>query len=237
MRFTIATTIVAFSSTLALFSQAALTPQERVAYQLENGQEANLCAPCLQKAMHNHFPHACAADMDSDAVNSRPEGSTQEEERCVCLAFLDLYWMKADCSLECPYVYSEASMKYFLPAEKIDGCNKWVDFEERKEIPVEGFPPKDPNHTPKVFPITPAPPKPEGAEDVQEDDGRFKVSVHVEHDEKKKAQLELEEAQKKKKEEEKTKEENQEEKGQEENKQAEADDKAQPEEAIKKDEL
>ncbi|KAF9997591.1 hypothetical protein BGZ65_006843 [Modicella reniformis] len=118
----------------------------------QNGQEANLCALC-RKVMHNHFPHVCAADMDSDAVNSRPEGSSQEEEHC------------------------------------------WVDFEERNEKLVGGFPPKDPDHTPEVFPISPLLRKPEGAEDV-EDDGRFKVSVHVEHDKKKQAQLEPEADQK-----------------------------------------
>ncbi|KAG0361592.1 hypothetical protein BC939DRAFT_435970 [Gamsiella multidivaricata] len=201
MRFSTATTIVAVS-TLALLSSrssssyqvsAALTSQERAALELKD-PSPNFCAPCLQKAMHNHFPHACAADFDSEAANFRPEGSTDEEERCVCVAYQDLYWMKADCSQECPYVHNNKTMSFFLPAEKIEGCDKWIDFEQHKEKVIEGWPTKSPDHKPEVFEIvTPAP---DEALDVDEDeaarDYTISVSITTKEDDEKKAKAKLE---------------------------------------------
>ncbi|KAF9948217.1 hypothetical protein BGZ70_002311 [Mortierella alpina] len=201
MRFSIGSTL-AVATTLALLSSrtthvfGALNAQERAAIELQEGPNANFCPPCLQKAMHNHFPHACRADLSTDEANARPSGATEEEERCVCLAFRDLFWMKADCSLECHYVHNEKAMKYFLPADKIEGCEKWVDFENNgQEREVEGFAPKNEAHQPEVFEIAPPPPKAEGEEEDEDDDGGYKVSVKIttaEDDAKAKAKLELE---------------------------------------------
>ncbi|KAG0349375.1 hypothetical protein BG004_007002 [Podila humilis] len=175
--------LLALSATLAILSSslvsAALTKGEIAEIQLSEGPEAKLCPPCLQKAMHNHFPHACARDLDPQAANYRPEGANDTEERCVCLAFQDLFWMKADCSAECPMVFNEAGMQYFLPASKIEGCDRWLNFETGEELVVEGFPLKDKNHKPEVFEIVEAPPTPEGEE--EEDDGRVKVTVNLTH--------------------------------------------------------
>ncbi|KAF9193039.1 hypothetical protein BGZ51_004272 [Haplosporangium sp. Z 767] len=197
MRFSIASTIAAVSTmTLALTVSGALTAQERAEMELKEGPKANLCPPCLQKAMHNHFPHACAPDLDSDAANFRPEGSTAQEERCVCVAFQDLFWMKADCSKECAYVHSEQNMKFFLPAEKIEGCDKWIDFATGKEKEVEGFTPKNEDHKPEIFPIADPPPKAEGKKDEEgeeTDERAYKLSVKVttaEDDKKKQLKLE-----------------------------------------------
>ncbi|KAF9427719.1 hypothetical protein BGZ94_004321 [Podila epigama] len=199
MRFSFTTSVVTLSITLALLStplvSAKLTPAEIAEVHLKEGPDAKLCPPCLQKAMHNHFPHACARDLDPNEANYRPTGPTDVEERCVCLAFQDLFWMKADCSFECPHVFNEAGMKYFLPSSEIEGCDRWLDFETGAEKVVEGFPTKDKNHKPEVYEIAEAPPVEEGAE---EDDGRVKVSVHMTHreltEEEKKAKLEADAA-------------------------------------------
>ncbi|KAF9563062.1 hypothetical protein EC968_005000 [Mortierella alpina] len=200
MRFSIGSTL-AVATTLALLSSraqqvsGALNAQERAAIELKEGPNTNFCPPCLQKAMHNHFPHACRADLDTDEANARPSGSTEEEERCVCVAFKDLFWMKADCSLECHYVHNEKAMRYFLPADKIEGCEKWIDFETGEEKEVKGFATKNPDHQPEVYEIAPPPPKAEGEEEDEDDDGGYKVSVKIttaEDDAKAKEKLELE---------------------------------------------
>ncbi|KAF9972617.1 hypothetical protein BGZ73_004242 [Actinomortierella ambigua] len=158
MRFTRTTFNLLALSALAILSQAALTQEEEAAYIAKEGPDANLCAPCLEKAMNNHFPHACPKDIDYQAANSRPTGATPQEERCVCVSFHDLYWMKADCSKECLYVHNPQAMAHFLPASQIEGCGNWIDFTTNQEKEVEGFPAKDPNHKPEVFPIyTPSP--------------------------------------------------------------------------------
>ncbi|KAF9170091.1 hypothetical protein BGX21_009754 [Mortierella sp. AD011] len=201
MHFSVASAVVAVSS-LALLSSsrvsAALTAKERAAYELTAGPEPNFCDPCLSKAMHNHFPHACEAGLDSKAANKRRSGPTDAESRCICVAFQDLSWMKADCSAECPYVFNEKTMSFFMPSSKIKGCDRWIDFAVGKEKLVDGFAPKDDNHTPEVFEIAPAPPlEVSHPNDVMDEDGHFKVSVHVNHDEKKKAELEAKEAEEK----------------------------------------
>ncbi|KAG0358753.1 hypothetical protein BG005_001877 [Podila minutissima] len=176
---------LALSATLALLSStlvsAALTPAEIAEVHLKEGPDAKLCPPCLQKAMHNHFPHACARDLDPNEANYRPSGATDTEERCVCLAFQDLFWMKADCSAECPHVFNEAGMKYFLPASEIEGCDRWLNFETGEEKVVEGFPLKNKDHKPDVFEVVAPPPLAEGEE---QDDGRVKISLNMEHREK-----------------------------------------------------
>lgn len=184
MRFS-TSSVLALSATLALLSStlvsAALTPAEIAEVHLKEGPDAKLCPPCLQKAMHNHFPHACARDLDPNEANYRPSGATDTEERCVCLAFQDLFWMKADCSAECPHVFNEAGMKYFLPASEIEGCDRWLNFETGEEKVVEGFPLKNKDHKPDVFEVVAPPPLAEGEE---QDDGRVKISLNMEHREK-----------------------------------------------------
>lgn len=186
-------TTVAIVSALVLLQQvsANLTEQEKLAYKEKQPPgEIDYCQPCLQKAMNNHFPHACAADMNSDEANGRPGGATEEEDRCVCIAFQNHSWMKADCSFECNYVHNEKAMKYFLTSDKMPGCDKWIDFSTGQEKLIEGFTPKDPNYVPEVY--EQAPPPPPLAEGEEGADGRVPISVHIEHDEAKAAQMELE---------------------------------------------
>ncbi|KAK3820956.1 MAG: hypothetical protein J3R72DRAFT_459443 [Linnemannia gamsii] len=186
MRLSTSITLLAVS-TLALLSSrtmngrdassgvsAALSTEEVLVIEEREGSNANLCPACLQKAMHNHFPHACDKDMDSNIANERATGATEREERCVCVAFQDLFWMKADCSAECAYTHRPKSMLYFLPASKIEGCDKWLNFETGEELAVEGHPSKDPNYKPEVFEIAPPPPN---MEEDENDDGRAEVTA------------------------------------------------------------
>jgi hypothetical protein len=113
--------------------------------------------------------------MDSNVANERPTGATDREERCVCLAFQDLFWMKADCSAECAYTHRPKSMQYFLPASKIEGCDKWLNFKTGEELTVEGHPAKDPNYKPEIFEI--APPPPGMADEEEDDDGRAEINA------------------------------------------------------------
>ncbi|KAG0240078.1 hypothetical protein BGW41_007243 [Actinomortierella wolfii] len=177
MRFTRTTFAFLALSALAVLSQAALTKEEEESHIAKGGPNANLCAPCLEKAMNNHFPHACTKDINYEAANTRPSGATPTEERCVCLAFQDLYWMKADCSKECLFVHQPKAMARFLPASKIDGCDKWIDFKTGQEKEVEGFPPKDLNHTPEVFAIVEPPP--EAFEGVDDEGRNYDINAHV----------------------------------------------------------
>ncbi|KAF9293055.1 hypothetical protein BGZ88_005855 [Linnemannia elongata] len=211
MRLSTSLTLLAVS-TLALLSSrtmngretssgvsAALSVEEVRAIEDREGSNANLCPACLQKAMHNHFPHACDSDMDSNVANERLTGATEREERCVCLAFQDLFWMKADCSAECVYTHRPKSMQYFLPASKIEGCDKWLNFETGEELAVEGHPAKDPNHKPEVYEIAPPPPN---MEDDENDDGRAAISASyttAESEEKKAVEAEAKEVKEEKK--------------------------------------
>jgi len=179
MRFSITAALIA-ASTVALFSQvsAALTEQEKADIREMDGDSANLCPPCLQKAMHNHFPHACEQGLDTGRV--RPEGATDSEEHCVCVSFMDLHWMKADCSAECPYVFNEKTMAFFLPSSKIEGCDKWIDFETGMEKPVKGHFAKDPNYKPEVYEIADPPVIDQSLLAEDDDDSRpYDVSVKV----------------------------------------------------------
>ncbi|KAF9155616.1 hypothetical protein BG015_009171 [Linnemannia schmuckeri] len=202
MRLSTSITLLAVS-TLALLSSrtmngreassgvsAALSVEEVLAIEEREGSNANLCPACLQKAMHNHFPHACDRDMDSTVANERPTGATDREERCVCVAFQDLFWMKADCSAECAYTHRPKSMQYFLPASKIEGCDRWLNFETGEELIVEGHPAKDPNYKPQVYEIAPPPPN---MVDDENDDGRAEIAASYttpESDAKKAAEIE-----------------------------------------------
>ncbi|KAI8604294.1 hypothetical protein EDD21DRAFT_366692 [Dissophora ornata] len=158
MRFSTAATLVALSS-LALLAtspslvSARLTSVERLEVEAKDPSNPNYCPACLQKAMHNHFPHACSKDLESIEATSRPEGPRPDEQRCVCISFLDLYWMKLDCEQECAFVNDPEAMSHFLSADSIPGCDQWIDFETGKEKEVEGFEKKDLSHQPEVFPL------------------------------------------------------------------------------------
>ncbi|KAF9186013.1 hypothetical protein BGZ51_001365 [Haplosporangium sp. Z 767] len=163
MRITTAASLVALSALAILtispyLSQhgtvsAALTPEERIQVEAKDPGNPNYCPACLKKAMHNHFPHACPKNMDALGA-SRTEGEvpSPEEERCVCVSFMDLYWMKEDCSKECSFVHDASAMEHFLPAKSIPGCDKWIDFETNELKEIDGFKNKDPNHKPELFP-------------------------------------------------------------------------------------
>ncbi|KAF8957230.1 hypothetical protein BGZ46_002222 [Entomortierella lignicola] len=130
---------------------AKLTPEERVQVEAKDPSNPNYCPACLVKALSNHFPHACPKGIDPIAATTRPEGPEPFEQRCICVAFTDLGWMKQDCSLECPFVHNPQAMNYFLSTQKIKGCEKWIDMDTNEEIEVEGFEMKDPNHKPVVY--------------------------------------------------------------------------------------
>ncbi|KAG0254895.1 hypothetical protein BG011_005456 [Mortierella polycephala] len=132
---------------------AALTPEERIQVEAKDPGNPNYCPACLKKAMSNHFPHACPKNMDALGA-SRTEGDvpSPEEERCVCVSFMDLYWMKEDCSKECSFVHDAAAMEHFLPAKSIPGCDAWIDFETNELKEIDGFKNKDPNYKPELFP-------------------------------------------------------------------------------------
>ncbi|GJJ76412.1 hypothetical protein EMPS_08771 [Entomortierella parvispora] len=150
-------TILAFSSlALLLLSQnngveARLTAEERLEAEIKYPDNPNYCPPCLQKAMANHFPHACPKSLEPIEGTDRPNGPLPEEQRCVCVSFQDLYWMKEDCERECTFVNDPEAMKNFMPANQLPGCDRWVDFATGEEKDVEGFPKKDPNYKPKVY--------------------------------------------------------------------------------------
>ncbi|CAO3572316.1 unnamed protein product [Mortierella alpina] len=160
MRYTIAARLVAIASLGLLLTpsfhshglaSAALTPEERIQVEAKDPGNPNYCPACLKKAMANHFPHACAKDVDPVEATTRPEGPRPDEQRCVCVSFMDLYWMKLDCAQECSFVHDAEAMKNFLPSSSIPGCDKWVDFESGEEKEVEGFEKKDAEYKPEVF--------------------------------------------------------------------------------------
>ncbi|KAG0379980.1 hypothetical protein BGX24_010778 [Mortierella sp. AD032] len=163
MRYSTTTTLVAISSLAFLacssftnnshnsFVSAALTPQERLETEARDPTNPNYCPDCLTKALVNHFPHACPPDLQPMVAISRPSGPTPAERRCICVAFLDLFWMKTDCSSECAFVHDADAMTHFMTAKSIPGCDKYVDFETNTELEVEGFEKKDPTHVPEVF--------------------------------------------------------------------------------------
>ncbi|KAF9093595.1 hypothetical protein BGX29_009876 [Mortierella sp. GBA35] len=163
MRYSTASALIAISSLTLLacssftnnnhgtFVSAALTPQERQETEARDPTNPNYCPDCLTKALVNHFPHACPPDLQPMQAISRPSGPTPTERRCICIAFLDLFWMKADCSAECSFVHDEDAMSGFLSAKSIPGCDQWVDLETMTEKEVEGFAKRDPDHTPEVF--------------------------------------------------------------------------------------
>ncbi|KAF9968878.1 hypothetical protein BGZ70_000022 [Mortierella alpina] len=157
MRFSIAASLVALSSLGLLITpsfhshglaSAALTPEERIQVEAKDPGNPNYCPACLKKAMANHFPHACSKDVEA---TTRPEGPRPDEQRCVCVSFTDLYWMKLDCAQECSFVHDAEAMKNFLPSSSIPGCDKWVDFESGAEKEVEGFEKKNAEYQPEVF--------------------------------------------------------------------------------------
>lgn len=159
MRYTTTTALIAASSLALLacssfssnYASAALTPQERLASEAKDPVNPNYCPDCLKKALVNHFPHACPTDLEPMVAITRPSGPTPTERRCVCIAFLDLHWMKTDCSSECAFVHSNDAMTHLLNSKNIPDCNQYVDLESGTELEMDGFEKKDPNHVPEVF--------------------------------------------------------------------------------------
>ncbi|KAK5816885.1 hypothetical protein F5H01DRAFT_341944 [Linnemannia elongata] len=139
------------STTTNNYASAALTPQERIETESRDPTNPNYCPDCLKKALVNHFPHACPPDLQPMVAITRPSGPTPAERRCVCIAFLDLYWMKTDCSSECAYVHSSDAMAHLLSSKNIPDCDKYVDFETGTELEIEGFEKKDPEYKPEVY--------------------------------------------------------------------------------------
>ncbi|KAF8932915.1 hypothetical protein BGZ47_011116 [Haplosporangium gracile] len=160
MRYSTTTALIAATS-LALLAcssftnnnvaSAALTSQERLETEARDSTNPNYCPDCLKKALVNHFPHACPSDLQPMAAITRPSGPTPAERRCICIAFLDLFWMKSDCSAECAFVHDADAMSHLLSAKTIPGCEKYVDFETGTELEIEGFETKDPEYIPEVY--------------------------------------------------------------------------------------
>ncbi|KAF9922659.1 hypothetical protein FBU30_007224 [Linnemannia zychae] len=159
MRYSTTTALIAISS-LALLAcstfqntlvSARLTPEERRETEARDPTNPNYCPDCLKKALVNHFPHACPNDIQPMVAVMRPTGPTPEERRCVCIAFLDLKWMKSDCSEECAFVKNLDAMAYILNSKAVDGCEQYVDFDTNTEREMEGFAKKDPNHVPETY--------------------------------------------------------------------------------------
>ncbi|KAG0325166.1 hypothetical protein BGZ99_001007 [Dissophora globulifera] len=130
---------------------ARLTPEDRIRVEARDPGNPNYCPACLTKAMHNHFPHACAAKMDPLEAATRPGGHRPDEMRCVCLSFMDVSWMKLDCEQECIYVNDSEAMSSFVHSKDIPGCDKYVDFDTGEEKEIEGFAKKDPTYQPETF--------------------------------------------------------------------------------------
>ncbi|KAF9143870.1 hypothetical protein BGX30_014458 [Mortierella sp. GBA39] len=139
------------STTNNNYASAALTSQERLETESRDPTNPNYCPDCLKKALVNHFPHACPSDLQPMVAITRPSGPTPAERRCICVAFLDLFWMKTDCSAECAFVHDSDAMSHLLSAKSIPGCEKYVDFETGAELEIEGFEKKDPEYKPEVF--------------------------------------------------------------------------------------
>ncbi|KAF9131335.1 hypothetical protein BGW39_001946 [Mortierella sp. 14UC] len=162
MRYSTTTALIAVSSLALLacssftnnnnaFVSAALTPEERLETEARDPTNPNYCPDCLKKALVNHFPHACPPDLQPMVAITRPSGPTPAERRCICVAFLDLFWMKTDCSSECAFVHDADAMGHLMTAKSIPGCEQFVDFETNTELELDGFAKKDPNHMPEVF--------------------------------------------------------------------------------------
>lgn len=152
MRISTAFTLIA--TALALLSStttARLTEQERRAVELLNPENPNYCPACIKKAMTNHFPHACPANLPEYNDPSRTAGPAPTEMRCVCVAFHDLHWMKSDCSRECTFVRDERAMDTFVKPSQMKGCEAFVDFETGEALEKEGMASKDPAHRPVVY--------------------------------------------------------------------------------------
>ncbi|KAF9156671.1 hypothetical protein BG015_002875 [Linnemannia schmuckeri] len=160
MRYSTTTALIAATSMVLLacssftnnnLASAALTPQERLETEARDSTNPNYCPDCLKKALLNHFPHACPSDLQPMVAITRPSGPTPAERRCICIAFLDLFWMKSDCSAECAFVHDADAMSHLLTAKSIPGCEKYVDFETGTELEIEGFEKKDPEYVPEVY--------------------------------------------------------------------------------------
>ncbi|KAI1317335.1 hypothetical protein EDD11_008704 [Mortierella claussenii] len=147
----LSTSLFSQTDTISPLVDAALTPQERIEVEARDPTNPNYCPFCLKKAMHNHFPHACPADLEPLEATTRPEGPRPHEQRCICISFKDLYWMKQDCEQECSFVNDPDAMSHFVSFKDIPGCDKWLDLETGEEKEMDGFEKRNPNHVPEVF--------------------------------------------------------------------------------------
>ncbi|KAF9567087.1 hypothetical protein EC968_003493 [Mortierella alpina] len=133
-------------------TEARLTVQERLAL-LQESDKPDYCSACLRKGMSNHFPHACPKGMpDPIDMASKSSEVPPELVRCICLSFMNPSWMTADCTAECEFTKSKESMAMIPKIQDFPGCEAWVDLKTITELDVEGWPKRDPNHTPEVYP-------------------------------------------------------------------------------------
>ncbi|KAF9431034.1 hypothetical protein BGZ94_000033 [Podila epigama] len=130
---------------------ARLTAEERKIVERRDPDNPNYCPACLKKAMSNHFPHACPQELARFDEHPTQMGPKPEEERCVCVAFMELSWMKADCQQECTFVKDERAMASFVKPMQMPGCAKFINFETGEVLEVDGIPNKDPDHKPVVY--------------------------------------------------------------------------------------
>ncbi|KAF9953663.1 hypothetical protein BGZ72_005241 [Mortierella alpina] len=133
-------------------TEARLTVKERLDL-LKESRTPDYCSACLRKGMTNHFPHACLKDMpDPIEVASKSSDVPPELVRCICLSFMNPSWMTADCADECAFAKSKESMAMIPKIQDFPGCDAWVDLKTITELDVEGWPKRDPNYTPEVYP-------------------------------------------------------------------------------------
>ncbi|KAF9983782.1 hypothetical protein BGZ75_004745 [Mortierella antarctica] len=133
-------------------TEARLTVKERLAL-LKESDKPDYCSACLRKGMNNHFPHACLKEMpDPIEVASKSSDVPPDLVRCICLAFMNPSWMTADCAVECEFAKSKESMAMIPKIQDFPGCEAWVDLKTITELEVEGWPKRDPNYTPEVYP-------------------------------------------------------------------------------------
>ncbi|KAF9287042.1 hypothetical protein BGZ68_002310 [Mortierella alpina] len=144
--------ILTLAAGLLSATEARLTVKERLTL-LQGSDKPDYCAACLRKGMTNHFPHACLKDMpDPIEVASQAVEVPPNIVRCVCLAFMNPSWMTADCAVECEFAKSKESMAMIPKIQDFPGCDAWVDLKSITELEVEGWPKRDPNYIPEVYP-------------------------------------------------------------------------------------
>ncbi|KAG0209987.1 hypothetical protein BGX28_009766 [Mortierella sp. GBA30] len=131
-------------------TSARLTTKERLDLASES-ENPDYCSACLRKGMTNHFPHACLKDMPDPIKVATESNVGPDIARCICLAFMDVSWMTADCSTECEFAKYKEAMQMIPKIDAFPGCDAWVDLKTITELDVEGWPKRDPNYKPEVY--------------------------------------------------------------------------------------